>query len=63
MIRCPKTGKPLPTGIAADQSSFDSSQFVDNSVNCPHCGGTHTWNKPDAFFSESPPKDDRTSAK
>lgn len=46
MIRCPETDKPLPTGIAMDKASFESSQMENNSVGpCPHYGENHTWSK------------------
>lgn len=52
MIKCPKTGKPLPTGIAMDKKSFESSSMSNNSVGCPHCGESHVWNKRDAWVAE-----------
>ncbi|MEY2482406.1 MAG: hypothetical protein QOK24_934 [Verrucomicrobiota bacterium] len=52
MISCPKTSKPVFTGIAIDEVSFKdpTNRFTNNSVSCPHCGGTHTWSKEDAFL-------------
>lgn len=51
LIKCPKTGKPLPTGFAMDQVSFDSSTLTNNTVGpCPHCGENHTWSKSDAWL-------------
>ena len=50
MIKCPKTGNALSTGMGMDQASFDSSNFTDNTVGpCPHCQGSHTWSKKDAW--------------
>lgn len=49
MIKCPKTGKDVPTGIAMDRTSFESSDMSDNKLRCPHCGETHAWNKKDAW--------------
>ncbi len=48
-IKCPKTGKDVPTGIAMDLQSFGSSTFTNNGVRCPHCGEMHIWSKADAF--------------
>ena len=53
MIKCPNTGKAVPTGINMDQASFDSSDMRDNALGgCPACGGTHVWNKEDAFLED-----------
>lgn len=51
MIKCPVTGKPVPTGFGMDRATFDNptNQFTNNNVGCPHCGQTHTWSKPDAW--------------
>ena len=52
LINCPVTGKPLSTGIGIDKASFESSNFSNNSVGCPHCGGMHTWSKGDAWVAD-----------
>lgn len=54
MIKCPTTGKALPTLIVIDEESFKNptNQMTNNSVRCPHCGQAHRWNKEDAFFAE-----------
>ncbi len=53
MIKCPKTGKALPTGISMPKESFDdpTNVFTNNSTQCPHCGQMHVWNKSDAFVA------------
>jgi len=51
MIKCPVIGKAVPTGIAMDQKSFESSVMSNNTFGpCPACGGSHTWDKKDAFL-------------
>lgn len=53
MIRCPKTQKPIPTGIGAGNADIlKNGTFSNNSVTCPECEGTHTWSGPDAFYEE-----------
>jgi endogenous inhibitor of DNA gyrase (YacG/DUF329 family) len=52
MIKCPATGKLVPTGFEMDAQSFASSDLSDNSVSCPACGGTHVWSKEDAQLEE-----------
>jgi len=50
MIKCPVTGKPLPTGFNMPKASFASATLTNNSVGpCPHCGQMHTWSKADAW--------------
>jgi hypothetical protein len=50
MIRCPKTQRPIPTGIAADPAAYETLTLEGNSVKCPACGETHVWDKKDAFL-------------
>ncbi len=52
MIRCPVTGKEVPTGFGMDRASFESCQFIDNSFGCAACGQMHTWSKGDAFVKD-----------
>jgi len=47
-IKCPKTDLNLRTGFVVD--NLESNIFSNNSVNCPHCKGVHTWSNKDAFF-------------
>ena len=50
MIRCPKTGEPVPTGIGLDYATFKNVTMRDNTLgNCPACGGDHVWQGEDAF--------------
>jgi hypothetical protein len=56
MIRCPATGKPVMTGISVSKESFETSEFADNRVRCPHCGGMHVWQKADAYLKDEPTK-------
>jgi hypothetical protein len=51
-IKCPNTGEAISTGVAMDKTSFESGQISDNTVGCPACGETHTWNKDDAWIEE-----------
>ena len=53
MIKCPEKGKPVPTNMAMDKSSFESSTIEYNIViNCPICGHHHVWTKKDAFLED-----------
>jgi endogenous inhibitor of DNA gyrase (YacG/DUF329 family) len=57
MFTCPKTGKPVPTGIETDEQSFDAlvgaikGKGRANSVQCPHCGKTHGWSSGSAYLA------------
>ena len=50
MIRCPETGKALPTDLVMTKSQFETSTLENNTVNCPHCGQNHTWSKDDVWL-------------
>jgi endogenous inhibitor of DNA gyrase (YacG/DUF329 family) len=52
VIKCPKTGKVIPTGVGMDKASFQTSSMSNNTVSCPACGGTHTWDKKDAWVQD-----------
>ena len=55
MIKCPKTLKLVPTGIAMSKSSFDNPTNVlaTNTVRCPSCGEKHIWSKSDAVLEDA----------
>ena len=53
MIRCPKTGVAIPTGIAMDPQSFATSGMSNNSSRCPACGETHVWSKENTFWGDA----------
>lgn len=50
MIKCPTTGKPVPTGMDFDRQTFENATLTNNATGCPHCQQTHTWNKADAYL-------------
>jgi hypothetical protein len=52
MIKCPKTGLPISTGIATGESTNLASRYPENRVDCPRCGEVHTWSGAEAFFGE-----------
>ena len=50
MIKCPKTGEMIPTGISMDEESFRNSRTLQGGrVQCPECGAIHTWSASDAI--------------
>ncbi len=50
MIRCPKTGRAFPTGLAMDLASFTRSRMENNRTQCPFCGESHVWSKANVFW-------------
>ena len=52
MIKCPKTGEPVPTGYELEPEYFNSpAATMASSIleKCRSCGETHTWSKSVAF--------------
>jgi hypothetical protein len=59
LIRCPLTGKDVPTGIMLDDEAFLNVNLQDKEAHCPHCGLQHHWNQADAYL-RSPPRESPT---
>jgi hypothetical protein len=53
MIRCPKTGKPVATGIHIDRARFGSMPVFFNRSFCPSCGVLHEWFAGNAWVCDS----------
>lgn len=53
MIRCPNTGRDVPTGIDTDQASFDRAPDVLSHSRCPICGLEHSWWKRETHLNEA----------
>lgn len=54
IVKCPATGKDIPTGIEMDKATFKTADLAPAPVRCPYCEKDHTWYKSDLFFK--PPK-------
>jgi hypothetical protein len=52
MIRCPTTGRPIPTGLKVDRSSFSSTPVFFSRTRCPICRVNHEWFAKDAWVRE-----------
>lgn len=59
MIRCPNTGRAIPTGMEADEARFNSMPVFFAQTDCPFCRTTHRWFARHAWVSE--PAHDRSS--
>jgi len=53
VIKCPNTGKQVPTGFNMDESSFKSNDLSLNTFTCSECGNKHTWNKDQASLEKT----------
>jgi hypothetical protein len=53
MIRCPKTGRPVTTGIHMERERFGSMPVFFCSSFCPLCGISHDWFARDAWICDS----------
>jgi hypothetical protein len=54
LIRCPQTGKDVPTGLMLDDQAFLNADLPDQEAHCPHCGRQHHWQKNDAYLRRPP---------
>jgi hypothetical protein len=52
MIKCPQTGRAIPTGIKIDRESFRRSPVFFARTRCPICQTDHTWFAREAWVDE-----------
>jgi hypothetical protein len=43
MIKCPDTGRDIPTGLEADRESFRATPVFFSRTFCPLCQTHHEW--------------------
>jgi hypothetical protein len=53
MVKCPQTGRAIPTGIRIDHDSFQRRPVFYSRTHCPTCRTDHTWFAQDAWVHES----------
>ena len=53
MVRCPQTGRAIPTGIKIDRESFRRRPVFYSRTHCPTCQIDHTWFAQDAWVHEA----------
>ena len=56
MIRCPKTGQDVWTGIETDLESLKSIPDTLFYAPCPQCGFDHAWWPDEAWLIDSLPR-------
>jgi hypothetical protein len=50
MVACKSCARSFLSPIQVDESSFEATTLVNNSYQCPHCGRSNPYSKPDHFF-------------
>jgi hypothetical protein len=61
LIKCPHTGRPVPTGIEVDADSFAALPDVLSYLTCPECGLSHAWWTREAWLEDSVPAKDEAA--
>src|SRR5258708_37475646 len=52
MVKCPQSGRAIPTGIETDRESFRRSPVFFARTRCPICHTDHAWFAPEAWVDE-----------
>lgn len=60
LIRCPVTGKDVPTGVSLPADVFLQAQIDTYPATCPHCGAQHPWRKEEAYLRVPPEREPTT---
>jgi len=55
MIKCPRTGRPISTGMTADRETFRCSAVFFARTHCPICETNHQWFAREAWVDEPRP--------
>lgn len=50
LITCPRTERPVYTGLNLDWSALETFESSEQVLSCPECGERHVWSKPDAVL-------------
>lgn len=53
MVKCPETGRAIPTGIESDRETFLRSVVFYANTRCPLCRANHNWFAREAWVEES----------
>jgi hypothetical protein len=62
MVKCPQTGRAIPTGIETDRESFRRSPVFFARTRCTICHTDHAWFAPEAWVDEFSARARRGSA-
>jgi len=55
MVRCPQTGRDIPTGLTSDRKSFEAMPVFFARVHCPICRTEHEWFAKEAWVCDAAP--------
>jgi hypothetical protein len=55
VIRCPKTGRTISTGMAVDEPNFSSTPVFFSRTFCPICRTVHQWFAKEAWVCNAGP--------
>jgi len=55
MVKCPDTGREIPTGIVSDRRTFNAMPVFFARVYCPLCRTEHEWFAKEAWVCEAEP--------
>lgn len=59
MVRCPQTGRDIPTGLTSDRKSFEAMPVFFARVHCPICRTEHEWFAKEAWVCDAEPRPQR----
>ena len=51
-VTCPRTQKPINTGIQMTAEAFEAWDFAGAGTPCPHCGDTHQYTRAEARLEQ-----------
>lgn len=52
MVKCPQTGRAIPTGMKTDRETFGRSAVFFGRTHCPFCHTDHAWFAREAWVHE-----------
>ena len=55
MVRCPKSGRELSTGIEMDTATFEQLPDIRSQIMCPICKLEHVWSTREAWLGGPAP--------
>ena len=58
LIRCPKTGRQISTGIHVDEETLARVPQEYTQTHCPHCHSNHFWLPREATLVDAIPSKD-----
>ncbi len=52
MVKCPQSGRAIPTGLKSDRETFLRSIVFFGNTLCPACQANHNWFAREAWVEE-----------